>query len=181
MSVVGHAPAACIFVQKWGELGGEQAAEAHLERMFVNVLSFSLSRSVVNSLTRWSFGFRCKKCPKCGNGAYIPDKVACNHMSCACGAQWCWLCFKPWNSHSVCSPVPDRLINRDMSDKEKWMGTALGDELYQFLLDRYMYHDRCAMLVQKHLPRDIATFRSKIENFAGTALRCCDGHGQCSS
>jgi len=134
-------------------------------------LSLSLCRELAHAMV---FGFRCKKCPKCGNGAYIPDKVACNHMSCACGAQWCWLCFKPWNSHSVCSPVPDRLINRDMSDKEKWMGTALGDELYQFLLDRYMYHDRCAMLVQKHLPRDIATFRSKIENFAGTALRCCD-------
>ena len=38
---------------------------------------------------------RIKKCPKCKGNVYKPprsDGGACNHMTCSCTHQWCWLC-----------------------------------------------------------------------------------------
>eukprot|EP00996_Jenningsia_fusiforme_P000112 NODE_1074_length_1722_cov_93.554094_g950_i0.p1 GENE.NODE_1074_length_1722_cov_93.554094_g950_i0~~NODE_1074_length_1722_cov_93.554094_g950_i0.p1 ORF type:complete len:478 (-),score=44.74 NODE_1074_length_1722_cov_93.554094_g950_i0:222-1655(-) len=32
----------------------------------------------------------CKKCPGCGAQTY--KMSGCNHMSCRCGTEWCWLC-----------------------------------------------------------------------------------------
>jgi len=42
---------------------------------------------------------QCKMCPSCGMGAYISDKNACNHMTCTCGHEWCWMCLKSWDTH----------------------------------------------------------------------------------
>jgi len=38
-----------------------------------------------------------KRCPKCSN-AIIKDRN-CNHITCKCGHEFCWLCKRPWADH----------------------------------------------------------------------------------
>ena len=38
-----------------------------------------------------------KNCPNCGN--YMEKNMGCNHMSCICGHQFCWLCLKDFYSY----------------------------------------------------------------------------------
>eukprot|EP00026_Physarum_polycephalum_P014697 Phypoly_transcript_15243.p1 GENE.Phypoly_transcript_15243~~Phypoly_transcript_15243.p1 ORF type:complete len:280 (+),score=1.86 Phypoly_transcript_15243:68-907(+) len=35
-----------------------------------------------------------KQCPQCKSR--IEKNGGCNHMTCKCGAHWCWLCLTPW-------------------------------------------------------------------------------------
>ena len=39
---------------------------------------------------------KCKECPKCGMACFIDDKTACNHMTCHCKHEWCWMCGGDW-------------------------------------------------------------------------------------
>ena len=70
----GHSPCRCIEVKDWAELSNEDKMLENLKK-------------------------QCKQCPKCGMGAYISDKNACNHMTCPCGHHWCWMCLKPWSTY----------------------------------------------------------------------------------
>ena len=41
-----------------------------------------------------------KQCPNCNN--YMEKNMGCNHMSCPCGFQFCWLCLKDfYGSHQA--------------------------------------------------------------------------------
>jgi hypothetical protein len=41
-----------------------------------------------------------KRCPSCDN--YMEKNAGCNHMSCPCGFQFCWLCLKEfYSNHSA--------------------------------------------------------------------------------
>eukprot|EP00128_Syssomonas_multiformis_P013918 Colp12_sorted_trinity150504_noHs@36133 len=41
---------------------------------------------------------RTKACPSCHSR--IEKNMGCNHMTCRCGHEFCWLCRRPWASHS---------------------------------------------------------------------------------
>ena len=67
----GHTPCSCEQVAGWEEMSSAENAESRLKA-------------------------KCKECPKCGMGCYIDDKTACNHMTCHCKHEWCWMCGGDW-------------------------------------------------------------------------------------
>ena len=36
--------------------------------------------------------------PVCGDKGR-PVMGGCNHVTCKCGHEWCWMCYKPWSEH----------------------------------------------------------------------------------
>jgi len=38
-----------------------------------------------------------KKCPHCSQ--YVTRTTGCNHMTCVCGKEWCWMCRQDWKPH----------------------------------------------------------------------------------
>lgn len=40
-----------------------------------------------------------RQCPVCGS--HVQRHGGCNHMTCPCGAQWCWECRRPWREHGT--------------------------------------------------------------------------------
>jgi hypothetical protein len=40
--------------------------------------------------------YNIKKCPNCK--VYIDKNGGCNHITCRCGYNFCWICFEDWNS-----------------------------------------------------------------------------------
>ena len=67
----GHTPCSCKQVEAWEQMSSAENAEDRLKA-------------------------KCKNCPKCGMGCYIDDKTACNHMTCHCKHEWCWMCGGDW-------------------------------------------------------------------------------------
>eukprot|EP00929_Paragymnodinium_shiwhaense_P079557 TRINITY_DN41468_c0_g1_i1.p1 TRINITY_DN41468_c0_g1~~TRINITY_DN41468_c0_g1_i1.p1 ORF type:complete len:662 (+),score=82.50 TRINITY_DN41468_c0_g1_i1:122-2107(+) len=47
-------------------------------------------RSVIRQLVHDATMYGAKACPKCG--AMTQKASGCNHMTCTCGANWCWVC-----------------------------------------------------------------------------------------
>ena len=60
-----------------------------------------------------------KKCPACEN--YMEKNMGCNHMSCPCGFQFCWLCLKDfYQNHQAstgyaCNNKPVETLKYDAS------------------------------------------------------------------
>jgi len=40
-----------------------------------------------------------KKCPKCG--VFMERTAGCNHITCKCGHQWCFMCKADWSTHGT--------------------------------------------------------------------------------
>jgi hypothetical protein len=71
-----HEPCVCAEVEEWTAKTGTES-ELWLRKLMAGV----------------------KQCPKCGQGCAIDAKVACNHMTCNCGHEWCWMCLQPYRGH----------------------------------------------------------------------------------
>jgi hypothetical protein len=60
--------------------------------------------------SRCSFAtnFQYQICARCGNG--VEKNGGCNHMTCRCNYQWCWICHNQWGTtrctHNRCNPLP---------------------------------------------------------------------------
>tara|TARA_B110000208_G_scaffold113848_1_gene140058 strand:- start:1280 stop:3040 length:1761 start_codon:yes stop_codon:yes gene_type:complete len=71
-----HEPCVCREVDEWLEKTGDES-DLWLRKLKASV----------------------KQCPSCHAGCAIDAKVACNHMTCVCGHEWCWMCLKPYAGH----------------------------------------------------------------------------------
>lgn len=67
-----------------------------------------------------------KKCPKCSTP--IEKNQGCNHMTCrrsagGCGYEFCWVCMKSWNSHTITGInsyyTCERIKEKDFQKEEK--------------------------------------------------------------
>eukprot|EP01107_Rhizomastix_libera_P012630 TRINITY_DN3211_c0_g1_i1.p1 TRINITY_DN3211_c0_g1~~TRINITY_DN3211_c0_g1_i1.p1 ORF type:complete len:547 (+),score=126.21 TRINITY_DN3211_c0_g1_i1:52-1692(+) len=70
-----HQPITCSQIRKWSEKGADPDGK--------------LTMMWVRSNT--------KKCPKCNKD--ILKNEGCNHMTCKCGYEFCWLCRGDWKAH----------------------------------------------------------------------------------
>ncbi|KAG5472436.1 hypothetical protein LSCM1_03835 [Leishmania martiniquensis] len=69
-----HRPATCENIRQWKNYCSKEGAN----------LAYILSRT--------------KQCPKCKKT--IEKSGGCNHMTCKCGHEFCWVCLGPWKQHS---------------------------------------------------------------------------------
>jgi hypothetical protein len=75
-----HAPAACAQAAAWrAELAALRAAAPDRDRRWLRAHT--------------------RACPGCA--AAVEKRGGCNHISCTCGAQWCWACGRAWALHSA--------------------------------------------------------------------------------
>lgn len=76
----GHEPASCSQMADWRrQLESLKAAAPESSRIW-------LQRNT-------------RQCPVCG--CHVQRHGGCNHMTCPCGAQWCWECRRPWSHHGT--------------------------------------------------------------------------------
>ncbi|CAG9578452.1 conserved hypothetical protein [Leishmania major strain Friedlin] len=69
-----HRPATCENIRQWKSYCSKEGAN----------LAYILSRT--------------KQCPECKKT--IEKSGGCNHMTCKCGHEFCWVCLGPWKQHS---------------------------------------------------------------------------------
>lgn len=86
-----------------------------------------------------------KTCPECGK--HIEKNGGCMHMTCqrfagGCGAEFCWLCRKPWRNHNSSD------CNKFVSTNKEVAKTDL--QKYIFYYHRYLSHLRSLKVVDKH-------------------------------
>jgi len=136
-SAEAHSPARCNQVERWKEMGGEDAIE---KRLLV----------------------KCKKCPFCGQYCYIPDKVACDHITCACGREWCWLCYGDWRNHTSCNRMKANQIEAERArlkaEVEKSLGGSMDSKramYYEHVCERYASHQRALLKAKKYLRKQV--------------------------
>ncbi|GBG91661.1 hypothetical protein CBR_g52697 [Chara braunii] len=80
-----HEPATCDQMEKWKERGSWSGIQQQRDR-----------EEIENA--RWITG-NAKPCPHSSCGAPINKNEGCNHMTCRCGHQFCWLCLRDWRGH----------------------------------------------------------------------------------
>ncbi|TMW86750.1 hypothetical protein EJD97_020929 [Solanum chilense] len=85
-----HRPINCDMVAKWKYVNQEESANTNWFRAFT------------------------KKCPKCDRS--IEKNMGCMHMTCRCGFQFCWLCFRQWG---VCASRCNRYEEKKEVTKAK--------------------------------------------------------------
>lgn len=58
-------------------------------------------KMVLDNENQWIEIVRYKICPSCKNP--IEKNEGCNHMTCRCKHEFCWICLKDWRTHSACA------------------------------------------------------------------------------
>jgi ariadne-1 len=93
-----------------------------------------------------------KKCPKCSTP--IEKNQGCNHMRCnkavgGCGFEFCWICMKSWNSHTItsinsyykCEKITEKEFNKEKKKKNLYIPKKL-QKMFEGLklneLERYV-------------------------------------------
>lgn len=133
-----HSPTTCELVEAWRIKGGEGEAAKRLKVM-------------------------CKQCPRCGSWCYIKDKVACNHMTCTCKHEWCWMCGGPWSLHGEKTGGYYKCNKFDSAKAEGGLETSSLKKMrdrksvayYEFCAGRFAEHLRAQQSASRHLLRTV--------------------------
>jgi hypothetical protein len=89
-----------------------------------------------------------KKCDKCGD--HIEKNQGCNHMTCRCGYEFCWLCRKEWKSvggygHTCNKPKEVEKMEAEEKAAESHL------KRYMFYFERYQTHEKSLEFAYKSL------------------------------
>jgi hypothetical protein len=110
-----------------------------------------------------------KRCPSCQG--MIEFTSGCNHMTCRCGYQFCYLCLAPWNGRSgLCSSGEcqlwdeDRLVAAAEIRVEQRLGNRVVDQDYR---DRLFRREVDAL--ENH---EVCTHVWRRQNLTGECERC---------
>jgi hypothetical protein len=80
----------CKYCLSYEKIDDIQCNETHQNSEIIFQDGFICSKCIIPS--------GIKQCPKCN--AYIDKNGGCNHITCRCGYNFCWICFKDWESIS---------------------------------------------------------------------------------
>lgn len=131
-----HLPCNCELADKWMKLHSTDSENVTWVRAFT------------------------KQCPKCKN--HIEKNNGCNHMTCRCGYEFCWLCRKDWKKigygHQCNKP-------QDVIDEENEQKNAQSYlKRYMFYFSRYEAHEKSAQIAMKSIQNAKECIRSFIIN-----------------
>lgn len=62
-----------------------------------------------------------KDCPQCGKAT--EKNGGCNHISCTCGAHWCWMCNKNFNASTVYNHSCNAFDDKEAFSQDNVQGT----------------------------------------------------------
>ncbi|KAI1802360.1 IBR finger domain-containing protein [Daldinia bambusicola] len=79
-----------------------------------------------------------QRCANCR--AMVELNTGCNHITCRCGAQFCYLCGRPWKSCPCVQWDEERLYNRAAAIYNRDRDLNLPDP--DFMLDHYLQFER---------------------------------------
>ena len=81
-----HIPCDCFLAKEWLNFGTKFGGKEYVwEKKGANTENIFI---ITNDLV--------KNCPKCL--VVIEKNHGCNHMTCTCGYQFCWVCLSPWKN-----------------------------------------------------------------------------------
>ena len=80
---------------------------------------------------------------------HIEKNEGCNHMTCRCGYEFCWLCKKDWKvtgyGHTCNKPKDIDSMEKDAKDAESFL------KRYMFYFSRYEAHEKSAKFARDSL------------------------------
>jgi len=134
-----HLPCGCSLAEKW----------------------LSLCRTDAENVT-WIRAFT-KRCPKCQS--MIEKNEGCNHMTCRCGYEFCWLCKQDWKKTGyghTCNKPQDVQALEDEADKAKHFL-----QRYMFYFARYEAHEKSASFALKSLQNAEGCVKEFVKSESG--------------
>ncbi len=94
-----------------------------------------------------------KACPKCRKAT--EKNGGCNHMTCKCGHNFCWICLGDWASHGStfyqCNFFNDKVKNSEKAENLNKESARLSLERYMHYFSRFQNHDQSKRLDAKVL------------------------------
>jgi len=101
-----------------------------------------------------------KQCPRCGNR--IDKNGGCNHMTCKCKFEFCWMCMGDWKKHDggyyKCNVFEEGKDNTNgLLSEEAAKKKALDKYLHHF--ERYQAHDKAQLFAKKQLTDETVHIR----------------------
>jgi len=123
-----HAPVKCHDLELWTEKNRDQ--------------SLTMDWVLLNT----------KKCGGCGKR--IEKNQGCNHMTCKCGYEFCWVCGKEWKEHTGSYYNCNQFVEGEGGDKGNSGNRGEREkelDKYLHFYKRYLAHDRAQKFAEKQL------------------------------
>jgi len=142
-----HVPASCVDLEKWRAKDGDEEAS-------VNFIKATTTQ-----------------CPKCGRAL---DRItACNHITCGCSHQFCFVCKQQWGSCSIYSCSKFKTVEEQQKAEGKEFAPGyqtssdwlVGHERYVAFSNKQVHakgqHDKATRMREKMLDKSLAYREAK--------------------
>eukprot|EP01087_Luapelamoeba_hula_P018185 TRINITY_DN5837_c0_g2_i1.p1 TRINITY_DN5837_c0_g2~~TRINITY_DN5837_c0_g2_i1.p1 ORF type:complete len:737 (+),score=160.44 TRINITY_DN5837_c0_g2_i1:90-2300(+) len=120
-----HLPATCNMLKAWKTKGDDQG-----------------------ETTNW-LKANTKSCPKCGNP--VEKNGGCNHISCSCGAHFCWMCMGLFDTSTVYRHNCNMFDDTTAFQNDEAQNARALIERYNHYVTRYDNHENSKKLESKLL------------------------------
>lgn len=106
-----------------------------------------------------------RNCISCNE--FIEKNGGCNHMTCRCGAQFCWACGSPWKGHTACAMNPTKTRTVTIAKTRNTQQAYY----YRSIAHRFQRTFENQTKQNENVKRLIGTIRlDKLESFDPTSL-----------
>lgn len=127
-----------------------------------------LTLALMIELPPYTKGCRSKQCPACKTPVELYE--ACNHMSCVCGYQYCFVCLLRWDGYHDCPERGDPLYDDNGRDtRGLHVRTGLDEGGYNRLGEHEYYPSRASASAQLISRSSGMMSNPLLDNLDGTA------------